>query len=50
VPGPDLLQRGKAHRFRLDALEEIASQVEAHVGFEQDAPDLAKPLFDRVFR
>ena len=37
-------------RLRLHPLEELAGQVEADVGLEQDPADLPEALLDRVFR
>jgi hypothetical protein len=45
---PDRLERHDSDRLLLHPLEELAGQLEAHVGLEQDAPDLPEPLADGV--
>ena len=47
---PDVLERRDADRLRLHPLEELAREIEADVGLEQDPADLPEPLLDRVFR
>ena len=49
LAGRDGAQLRDADRLLLDALEELARQLEVDVGLEQDAAHLAKPLFDVGF-
>ena len=37
-------------RLRLHPLEELAGQIEADVGFEEDPADLPEAFLDRIFR
>ena len=50
LPGPDVgLRRADADGLLLDPLEELAGELEADVGLEEDPADFAKPFLDRVF-
>jgi hypothetical protein len=40
LPGRDAREQILADRARLDGLQEVARDVQVHVGFEEDAPDL----------
>ena len=44
MPGPDFLERGETHGLGLHPLQKIPGQIEAHVGLEQDPPDLPEPF------
>jgi len=44
-----IFERCGPDRLLLHPLEKLAGEVEAHIGFEKDAPDLPEPFFDRVF-
>ena len=48
VPRPDVLEDVGADRLGLHPLEELAGQIEADVGLEQDPADLPEPFPDRV--
>ncbi len=50
VAGPDFLERGEPHSLGLHPLEEVAGQVEADVGLQQDPADLPESFLDRLFR
>ena len=50
MPWPDFLQRGEANRLLLHPGKKIPGQIEAHIGLEEDPPDLPEPLGDRLFR
>jgi hypothetical protein len=50
VTRPHVLEGCEADRLGLHPFQEIAGQVEADIGLEQDPADLPEPLLDRVFR
>ena len=50
VARPHVGQRAHADGLGLHPLEEIAGEIEADVGLEEDAPDLPEPFLDGVFR
>ena len=50
VPRPDALEDVGPDGLLLDALKELAGQVEADVRLEEHPPDVPKSFADRIFR